>query len=215
MYTDIFWDFDGTLFDTYPVMARAFQETLAGEYGISEKLCDILLDMKVSMTYTFNHYKEKYGVSDNFIKNFLQLSRKYEYNYAKPFDGVKDLCGAIYQNGMKNYLYTHRDKSALKMLQKFEIYNYFTDFVTSENGFEPKPSPQALNYFIEKHGIARKSALMAGDREIDIMSAKNAGIEACLFTENINIETKAGYKITDINDLYYILGLSKHQSAHP
>ena len=27
-YRHIIWDFDGTLFDTYPVMARAFTETM-------------------------------------------------------------------------------------------------------------------------------------------------------------------------------------------
>ncbi|HAX98844.1 MAG TPA: phosphoglycolate phosphatase, partial [Candidatus Atribacteria bacterium] len=35
-YTEYIWDFDGTLFDTYPVMVKAFQRALR-ELGIEEK----------------------------------------------------------------------------------------------------------------------------------------------------------------------------------
>ncbi|MDW2886482.1 hypothetical protein [Exiguobacterium artemiae] len=31
MYRHVIWDFDGTLFDTYPVMATVLQEMLRGQ----------------------------------------------------------------------------------------------------------------------------------------------------------------------------------------
>ncbi|WP_202621575.1 HAD family hydrolase [Anaerocolumna sedimenticola] len=41
MYKHIIWDFDGTLFDTYPVTGIAFQMTLK-ENGILESLDEII-----------------------------------------------------------------------------------------------------------------------------------------------------------------------------
>ena len=57
MYKHIIWDFDGTLFDTYPVMGSIFKRMLEEE-GIEESLDGILKYMKLSMSYALHHYKK-------------------------------------------------------------------------------------------------------------------------------------------------------------
>ena len=45
-----------------------------------------------------------------------------------------------------------------------------------------------------------------GDRELDVLAAKNAGIHACLFDAALP-ETAADYRIRDLSELDALLGL--------
>ena len=59
----------------------------------------------------------------------------------------------------------------------------FTGFVTRENGFPMKPAPDAIRYLLDEFQLDPAETIMIGDREIDILSGKNAGIHTCLFTD--------------------------------
>lgn len=56
MYKHIIWDFDGTLFDSYPAMGGAFK-ALLNEQRIEESLEEILKYMKVSMWTAIDYCK--------------------------------------------------------------------------------------------------------------------------------------------------------------
>ena len=46
-YDNIIWDFDGTLFDTYPAMCRDLQQVMAG-LGVQTELADLMARFTVS-----------------------------------------------------------------------------------------------------------------------------------------------------------------------
>ena len=180
MYRHIIWDFDGTLYDTYPVMARAFAQALA-EFGHSEPECEVFARLKRSRPHTAEHYREKYGVGGGFFE--LEHKRRLEAEWADcaPFPGIPALLREVCEGGGRNYLYTHRGGSALRYLERDGLRGLFTGFVTGEDGFPRKPCPDAILHLLRTHEIPPKKALMIGDRELDVMAAKNAGIAACLF----------------------------------
>lgn len=204
MYKHIIWDFDGTLFDTYPVMAKVFKNELEQE-GIEEPIDKILGYMKVSISHTIKHYKKLYDIDDDFIERYTQHRRIREMELCKPFDGIEEICRYISTTDRKNYLYTHRGESALEFLKKYHIYEYFTDFITSQNGFLRKPSPEAINYLIDEYDIIQNEAIMIGDRDLDILSAKNAGIHTCFLTDTDETDSIADYTINDVQQLYSII----------
>ncbi|GKX29650.1 phosphoglycolate phosphatase [Vallitalea longa] len=204
MYKHIIWDFDGTLFDTYPVMAKAFKKELEQE-GIEESMDEILRYMKVSISHTIQHYKEIYDIDDEFIQRYTKQRRITEMELCKPFDGIEEICRYINTTDRNNYLYTHRGESALKFLEKYHMYEYFTDFITSQNGFLRKPSPDAINYLIDKYDIMHDEAIMIGDRDLDILSAKNAGIHTCFLTDGDGTDSIADYTVNNIEKLYSII----------
>lgn len=57
MYKHIIWDFDGTLFDTYPVMAKIFKEVLK-EHEVEEPLEEIMKQLKVSASSALKYYEK-------------------------------------------------------------------------------------------------------------------------------------------------------------
>lgn len=66
-YTDVAWDFDGTLIDTYPNLVRIFKEML-NEYGYTVSKEEIHMKMSVSIGYACEYFSEKYGIDLSELK---------------------------------------------------------------------------------------------------------------------------------------------------
>ncbi|WP_053217298.1 HAD-IA family hydrolase [Virgibacillus senegalensis] len=204
MYKHIIWDFDGTLFDTYPVMAKTFQAALQ-ERGVEEPVESIMKQMKISMSAAIDYYEKKYQIDNAFKTNYQIRRKEMEADSSKPFEGITEVCKYIHSTDRKNYLYTHRGESSIRLLKKFGLDEYFSDFITSQHGFERKPSPAAIRHLIKKHGIKPTEAIMIGDRNLDLLSAKNAGISACYYTELEDTNPHAEYIIRDFQQLYNLV----------
>lgn len=200
MIDHFIWDFDGSLFDSYPVMAKTFQ-TMLGEIGIEESLEAIMGHLKVSMSHALLFYKKAYDLSEAFIKAYEIRRIPIEIQNCQPYPEALALCLQISRSGKKNYLYTHRDTSAIVLLEKFGLKDHFTDYITVEDNFERKPSPEALLHLLKTNGIEPEKALMIGDRSLDILAAKNAGIKGCFFSETGVICEEADYNIISFNEL--------------
>ena len=99
---------------------------------------------------------------------------------AVPFSDAADVLSAIVRAGGRNYLYTHRNRTALGYLETYGLSGYFADAVTSEEGFPAKPAPDAVLALIARNELDPGECVMIGDREIDGMSGKNAGIAGAL-----------------------------------
>ena len=73
-----------------------------------------------------------------------------------------------------------------------------TGFVDSSNGFPAKPAPNAVEFICREYGLDKSETVMIGDREIDVLSGKNAGVYGCLFTKKENPGTAADFVVDDI-----------------
>ena len=205
-FNHIIWDYDGTLFNSYPVMATAFNAALIErDIDISEPLNTIISFMKVSMGDTEKHYTQKYHLDDAFFERFEIMSKNAEIENTKPFDGVVELCDFICKCGGKNYLLTHRSESAIYFMEKYGLMTNFTELITSKQNFPRKPSPEAILYLMDKYEFSHDKAIMIGDRDLDILSAKNAGIHTCYFTSGNKASDIAEHNINHFSELYKIL----------
>jgi HAD superfamily hydrolase (TIGR01509 family) len=205
-FRHVIWDFDGTLFNTYPHTAQAFLLLLKKEYMVNENLLEIEKQMRISMQHAYDYYKDKFEIDDDFIAKFESFRQLYENSNSLPVNDAYLVCKFIYDQRSYNYLFTHRDNSAVSMLQKHGFRDIFRDFVTSENkNFAKKPAPDALNYLVKKHRMNPEKTLFIGDKGVDLECAHNAGIKFCLYTPNINNTLNADFAVQNFSDLYYIL----------
>ncbi len=204
MYKHILWDFDGTLFDSYPIMSGIFKEELK-IIGHEEPLEEIMKQMQISMSHAMQHYEEKYQIDSIFLARYNEQRNLQEPVKCLPFEEITALCKHICETGRKNYLYTHRGNSATDMLKRHGLYEYFSDFVTAEHGFERKPSPNAILHLIKKHAMDPSESLMVGDRDLDMLSAKNAGIDGCFYNQKGVESIHADYNISSFNNLYSLI----------
>ena len=204
MYKHVIWDFDGTLFDTYPVMAKVFKELLQKQ-GIEEPLEEIVSQLRVSASSASKYYEIKYQIDEEFITKYKIEKKAAEIELSRPFEGIEEVCKYIHTTNRKNYLLTHRGESSIELLKKYDLYDYFSEFITSKQGFERKPRPDAINYLINKYNMIHSESIMIGDRDLDLLSGKNAGISACYFTEGNDENNYADYTINKFSQLYSIV----------
>jgi HAD superfamily hydrolase (TIGR01549 family) len=165
-WLNILWDFDGTLFDTYPAYSRIFSQVLGGK--VDEK--EIYKRLKIS----FSHAIEYYNLTESQLKEISLLESNLLPNDFKSFDMVEE----IIKFATKNVIMTHKDRDGVtSILEHYGWDKYFIDMITIDDGFPRKPNPLAYLHLHQKHDID----LVIGDREIGLIPAKELGISTCLF----------------------------------
>lgn len=196
MYRHVIWDFDGTLFDTYPVMATVLQEMLRGQ-GQNVAIESILEAMKISAKTAY----EKYGLDADTISRFKEQKAQTELKAALPFSGIPQLCRSIQTHDGHNYILTHRGASTFKLLQANGLTGVFRDVVTAERGFARKPDPAAIQYLMKHYQMEPAETIMIGDRELDVLSGQQAGIDSCLIADIPPNQTVATYIVSNVKGL--------------
>lgn len=208
-YKSFFWDFDGTLFDTYPIMVKAFMQALTDQH-VSEIELDEVAIYEVmrrhSLGAALKQFSAEFGIDlDQLEDDYRKIEAPLIVD-AKPFDGIKPLLEELQARNGQHFLLTHRNQSANQLLEAANIKKLFTDEVTSEQPFPRKPDPASLNYLIEQNQVERPTAIMIGDRNLDVDAGHNAGIAGALFDPGRLIDGTPSQPEIDVTN---VSGLSK------
>ena len=189
---NILWDFDGTLFDTYPAYANIFREELDGTASLEE----ITPLLKVSFTHAAGHYR----LSGEQIKSIFARERALAPSETPPFPHVEK----VLQFAEINVIMTHKPrKEVLGILNDYGWNRYFAEIVADGDGFPRKPDPSAYLYLHQKYRLD----LVIGDREIDMVPAKILGIRTCLFQ---NAAPGADFYLSGYEDFFAVFKSTPH-----
>ena len=178
-YRVCIWDFDGTLFDSYPIMNQAMESALK-KLGYPRPAEEVRRLMKQSVSTALHFYYDTCHLEGELEPLFRQEEKALSKD-VPPYEGTLDLCRHIVESGGINLLYTHRDAFAWEMLRRHGFAPFFKGGITAEDGFPSKPAPDALQFLMKQFSFAPEEALMIGDRDIDLLAGRNAGIEGYLF----------------------------------
>jgi HAD superfamily hydrolase (TIGR01549 family) len=170
---NILWDFDGTLFDSYPALVEGFIQLSKQNLDPSEVLTWLKKDSKTA----FKHY----GISEDRREEYRELYNHYAKISSTPFPFLEEALSSVDHN----IIVTHREKaSTLLLLEKFDLKKYFTEIVSvEEEGFKRKPDSSSYEYVRNRFNID----LVVGDRELDLIPARKLNIKTAAF-ENRNIQ---------------------------
>jgi len=201
----LIWDVDGTLLDTYPAFARAFGSAL-NELGATAPLDWIAALCRQSL----NHCAAT--LARGFQVDVDRITRRFQAHYADipaqeqpPFAGVIEVCTYVRATGGNNFIVTHRgSRSLARLLAAHRMTNYFADCLTADDNYPRKPNPASFEAMIGRHHLSREEVLAVGDRDIDILAGRAAGVRTCLFGA-ASSEVAADYSITDFAELHRVL----------
>ena len=205
-YDNIIWDFDGTLFNTYPAMCRDLQAVMEG-LGVHASLEDLLPRFTTSRETVLTWCGEQAGMTaqevDQIYRDWVTEHGQPE---AYPFPHVRSILERFQAAGGRNFVFTHRSGSVHDYLAGADLTKYFTDVVSAGTTYARKPAPAGNLHIIETYGLDKNYTLAVGDRELDVLAAKNAGIHACLVDPALP-ETAADHRIRDLSELDALVGL--------
>ena len=210
MFRNIIWDVDGTLFDTYPAIAKAFQAAL-NDFGKEASPYWIEGLAKMSLDHCVEILANQYQLNEEHIEQ--AFGEHYDHVLPEeqpPFPGVITICEYIYGIGGKNVIITHRGhESTNKLLVANHMTHYFAGCITRDDGCPRKANPAAFESILKIHGLEPEATIAIGDRDIDILAGQAAGIFTCFFGSKVNGGI-ADVTINSFDELYCYLILESN-----
>ena len=172
------WDLDGTLLDSYAAILAGIQETYE-QFDIPfDREAIKAFILKYSVKDLLMRDAATYGLDSQELNRVRATSLKEKNTQIPLMDGAREILAWTAEEGIQNFVYTHKSDNAFQVLTDLGIDRYFTEILTSDSGFERKPNPEALLYLIDKYQLDRSQTYYVGDRLLDVETAIHAGISS-------------------------------------
>ena len=196
MIKNYIWDFDGTLFDTYPAMVDGALQAMAA-LGI---LADQETIYPIMKKFSTRQLIKEYQLPE---EQFTPLFHRYEaasQKIPKPFAGTQEVLRLLKSQGAEHFILTHRlSTSTWGLLEQFDLTDLIEEVIGIDRNFPRKPAPDSLNDLIQRHQLKKSETIMIGDRRLDIEAGKNAGVLTCLYDiDHFLQDISADYVVDDL-----------------
>ncbi len=112
-------------------------------------------------------------VYDSFISNYIVHCNDKTCAYPGIIELMRTLCEKGYRLGIA----TNKDKVAAVKLNELYFEGMITGVAGVLDGCPKKPDPYMINEVLKELGSDREHTIYVGDSEVDVMTAKNSGLD--------------------------------------
>ena len=201
MEAAVIWDLDGTLLDSYGVIVDSLYQ-IYQEKGVMIDKSEILYDViNESVSAFIKKMELRFGIPFDSLKDRYSIISGKEKLNIKAMEHAKEILEYLHSKNIRNFVFTHRGVTTETVLNNIGITSYFDEIVNSLNGFERKPSPDGLNYLLDKYHLDKENTYYVGDRPIDIRCANNAHIKSIMYIPKQSVAKSTGKETFVISDL--------------
>lgn len=213
MYDPIIFDLDGTLLDTLGDLAAAGNHALR-EMGFpvheTEKYRYFVgngIPKLIERICPPRSNAETLGKTHTLFSEYYELHKS---DLTRPYDGMTELLAELKEHGITAVCNTNKDRVFAEELLRSFYGGSLAEIVGAGQGFETKPDPKAAIYLAEKYKKTDRRPLYVGDSGVDMLTAKNAGIDACGvlwgFRERAELEAfDPAHIVSNIDELHKII----------
>lgn len=182
MYDPIIFDLDGTLLNTLGDLAAAGNHALArvglpvheteeyrrfvgnGIPKLIERICPPGSDRETQ---------------ERVHEVFSEYYELHKADLTKPYPGMTELLSELKERGFTTVCNTNKDHGfSVELLTAF-YGGTLAEIVGAGLGYPTKPDPAAALYLAEKYAKDGARPLYVGDSNVDMQTARAAGIDAC------------------------------------
>ena len=174
----ILFDLDGTLIDSTNAIVETFHHSFkVHEFGHVEDE-----DIKTLIGYPLDIMYAELGVSKELVWDFVAT---YKEEYRK----ISTLKTELLPNAIEavkkasefatlGIVTTKTGRYSKVLMEHFELMNYFDVLIGREDVENPKPHEEPILKALEKLDTDNKEIWMIGDTKLDLLSARNAGVNS-------------------------------------
>ena len=176
----VFFDFDGTISDTYEGCARILKKTF-DKYGVDMDESNYSKFIGPPLSETFIKYIGK-DIAYEAVQYFRQLYVGEKAIYmSKLYDGVAEMLSQCHKmSGVKTGVATcKKHEEAVHLLEYFGVKDDI-DFVSGLVYNQRETKAEVLKYALDKLGVTAKDCVMVGDTIYDVEGAEELGMDCIL-----------------------------------
>ncbi len=183
MYDTVIFDLDGTLLDTLDDLHASVNAALE-KYGLPLRTKE---EVRGFVGNGIRKLIERAALGadgqtiDGVFAAFKEHYAVHCEDKTEPYAGIMGLLMALQLHGIQTAVVSNKADFAVKQLAE----SYFFELLESavgeneEMGIRKKPAPDSLLAVMKDLGATKEETVYVGDSEVDIQTAKNAGV-ACI-----------------------------------
>lgn len=115
--------------------------------------------------------------TDDVLATFLSHYKTNCNNKTKPYDGILAMLRTLREKGCKTAVLSNKADAPVQALVK-SYFDGLIDYAAGEKeGVPRKPAPEGVHAILCHFGVASGECAYIGDSDVDVDTAKNAGID--------------------------------------
>ena len=209
----IIFDFDGTLVNTLPLTSEAVRRFLKYK-NINKTITDedVLKVMSLVGNEICQHFMYPEIINMDEYNDVYKKEIELLASQGKPFPNVISTLKTLKQKGIKLYILSNKNDETVKRYTSIIFGNdIFIDSQGVVDNIPPKPSPDLVEYFLNKNQLNKEEGLFIGDSEIDLETAINCHMKSVIMSygyadkEKMKKLPKPDYLLSDFKDIVKII----------
>ena len=183
-YDAIFFDLDGTVIDSLQDIADAVNHTMR-RFRLPERSPEAL---KPHLGWGVGHLMRSIlpDLTEAQVETILAHYRPYYAAHAtdksRPFEGILPMMARLRDAGLVLAILSNKPDAAVQPLARQYFSGVVSLAVGELEGVRRKPHPDMVQAAAARLGVPLARCLYVGDSEVDIETAKNAGIDCACVT---------------------------------
>ena len=183
-YKLVIFDLDGTILDTVHQLAVSFNEALK-KSGFEPQDPELIKSRigNGAMKLVLRSIEGLENADPDVIRSdYRDYYNAHCTENTEEFDGITDLLRTLKANGIRTAVVTNKSDAPARKLCDTKFPGLIDLVKGHRDGLPHKPDPVLVNEVLDELGICVEDSIIAGDSEVDIATAKNAGMECISVT---------------------------------
>lgn len=183
MLKTVVFDLDGTLLDTLGDLAASVNHALR-THGLPERSLQEVRAFLGNGIRNLMLHSVPEGCTDDRFEQVFQSFREHYVQHCLdttcPYPGIMTLLDELRTRGVKMAIVSNKLHPAVQELSKRFFSGYVTSAVGESATVRRKPNPDAVLAALAELGSTPEEAIYVGDSEVDLATARNAGLPCAL-----------------------------------
>ena len=181
MYSTYIFDLDGTLLDTLEDLAAAVNYALR-QHGMPEHSVDAVRCFVGNGVRLLMERATPDGAANPSFEKVFETFRQYYMAHSldttKPYENIPQVLASLRARGCRVAVVSNKMMAATQELCRY----FFADTVEvaigedEASGIRKKPAPDTVEVALQSLGVGKEGAVYVGDSDVDIMTARHAGL---------------------------------------
>lgn len=178
----VIWDLDGTLLDTLDDLTASVNFALR-ERGMPPRSRDEVRLFVGNGVARLMERAVPAGTDEKETERalavFVRHYGEHSCDATRPYDGVPQLLDRLRALGVQNAIVSNKIDFAVRELSAHYFGERICQAVGDDSSRRKKPAPDSVLEAMRRMGVGPGETVYVGDSDVDVLTAKNAGVACC------------------------------------